>query len=630
MTANPGDGKSRNVGGLMLAAIGVVYGDIGTSPLYTLKECLVGSNPLPLERGNILGILSLIFWAITIIVSIKYVIVIMRADNKGEGGCQALLSLVARAAEEKSPRLGHAVVLLGIFAAALFYGDSIITPAISVLSAVEGLQIAAPNLEQWVVPLTIVILIILFAIQAHGTDLVGKMFGPVMLVWFGTLAVMGMKNIAHAPSVLAALSPHYGLVFLFTHGATGFLALGSVVLAVTGAEALYADMGHFGRLPIRLAWYLLVLPALVLCYFGQGALLITDPSAIENPFFRMATPAMALPLVILATLATVIASQAVISGAFSMSRQAIQLSFLPRMEIIHTSEQEMGQIYLPFVNWMLMVFVIILVLGFRTSSNLAAAYGVAVTGTMLISTLLAALVMRLLWNQRGRGTNILLGIFLVVDVAFFAANLMKIPEGGWFPLAMGLAAFTVLITWKHGRQRLLARLKADAFPVEDFLASLSDRVPRVPGTAVFLTGTSEGVPIALLHNMKHNKIIHERVVLLTVLVEESPFVSEERRLEHHLLAPNFHRLFLRYGFMESPNIPKALAQARTDQLGFFYEPMSLSYFVSRETLIPLPKEGLAGWRDQLFATLARMATSAMDFFHLPSNRVVELGSQIEI
>jgi len=630
MTALPGDAKPRNVAGLMLAAIGVVFGDIGTSPLYTLKECLDGSNPLPLERGNILGILSLIFWAITIIVSIKYVIVIMRADNRGEGGCLALLSLVARAAEEKSSRLGHAVVVLGIFAAALFYGDSIITPAISVLSAVEGLQIAAPHLEQWVVPLTICILIVLFAIQAHGTDVVGRMFGPVMLVWFGTLAVLGIRNISHAPSVLAALSPHYGLMFLFSHGATGFLALGSVVLAVTGAEALYADMGHFGRLPIRLAWYLLALPALVLNYFGQGALLIVDPAAIENPFFRMAPAHLALPLVVLATLATVIASQAVISGAFSMSRQAIQLGFLPRMEIIHTSEQEMGQIYLPFVNWLLMALVIVLVVGFRTSSNLAAAYGVAVTGTMLISTLLAALVMRLLWNRRGRGTNILLGIFLVVDTGFFAANLMKIPEGGWFPLAIGLAVFGVLITWKDGRRRLLARLRQDAFPVADFLASLSDRVPRVPGTAVFLTGTSEGVPIALLHNMKHNKIIHERVVLLTVLVEEMPFVSEDARLEHQLLAPNFHRLFLRYGFMESPNIPKALAHARSDQLGFFYEPMSVSYFVSRETLIPQTKTGLAGWRDQLFAALARMATSAMDFFHLPSNRVVELGSQIEI
>ena len=629
MTAQPGE-KSRNVPALMLAAIGVVYGDIGTSPLYTLKECLAGSNPLPLERGSILGILSLIFWAITIIVSIKYVIVIMRADNRGEGGCLALLSLVTRAAEEASPRLGSAVVVLGIFAASLFYGDSIITPAISVLSAVEGLQVAAPHLEQWVVPFTIVILIVLFVIQAHGTDTVGKVFGPVMVVWFICIAILGMKNIALAPSVLAALSPHYGLMFLFTHGATGFLALGAVVLAVTGAEALYADMGHFGRMPIRIAWYLLVLPALVLNYFGQGALLIHDPSAIENPFFRMAPSWAALPLVILATAATVIASQAVISGAFSMSRQAIQLGFLPRMEIIHTSEHEMGQIYLPFINWMLMVFVIVLVLGFKTSSNLAAAYGVAVTGTMLISTILAALVMRLLWNRRGRGTNIMLGVFLVVDLAFFAANLMKIPEGGWFPLAIGLLVFGVLTTWKQGRQRLLARLKADALPVKDFLASLSDRVPRVPGTAVFLTGMTEGVPIALLHNMKHNKIIHERVVLLTVLVEETPYVAEERRLETHLLAPNFHRVMLRYGFMESPNIPKALAHARSDQLGFFYEPMSVSYFVSRETLIPITKSGIEGFRDEVFAGLARTATSAMDFFHLPSNRVVELGSQIEI
>ncbi|MDO8605254.1 MAG: potassium transporter Kup [Phaeospirillum sp.] len=629
MTANPGHEKSRNVAGLMLAAIGVVFGDIGTSPLYAMKETFSGPHAVALDRGNILGVLSLIFWAITIIVSLKYVIIIMRADNRGEGGSLALLALVSHAAEGHK-RLPMLVSALGIFAAALFYGDSIITPAISVLSAVEGLQVAAPHLEQWVVPLTLMILFVLFAIQSHGTDLVGKMFGPVMLIWFGTLAVLGVKNIAHAPSVLAALSPHYAIMFVYHEGWHAFLALGSVVLAVTGAEALYTDMGHFGRLPIRLAWYLLVLPALVLCYFGQGALLIHDPSAIASPFFKLAPAHLALPLVVLATMATVIASQAVISGAFSVTRQAIQLGFLPRMEIIHTSKDEMGQIYLPFVNWLLMILVMVLVVGFKTSSNLAAAYGVAVTGTMVIDALLVGTVMLLIWKWNPRRVKIFIGGFLVVDLAFFLANSIKIPDGGWFPLVIGGILFTVLTTWKHGRQRLLARQRKDAFPVEDFLASLSDRVPRVPGTAVFLTGTSEGVPIALMHNMKHNKIIHERVVLLTVQVEEVPFVPEENRLENRLLAPGFHRVFLRYGFMESPNIPKALAHARTDQLGFFYEPMSVSYFVSRETLIPLPKEGLAGWRDQLFATLARMATSAMDFFHLPSNRVVELGSQIEI
>lgn len=629
MTAHGGDGKSRNVAGLMLAAVGVVFGDIGTSPLYAMKETFGGHHALTLDRGNILGVLSLVFWAITIIVSFKYVVIIMRADNKGEGGSLALLALVSGAAEGNR-RLALMVSALGIFAAALFYGDSIITPAISVLSAVEGLQVAAPHLEQWVVPLTLGILFVLFAIQSHGTDLVGKMFGPVMLCWFLTLAVLGIRNLGHAPSVLAALSPHYAVAFLFNEGHHAFLALGTVVLAVTGAEALYTDMGHFGRLPIRLAWYILVLPSLVLNYFGQGALLIAHPELVTNPFFNMVPPSLGLPLVILATLATVIASQAVISGAFSVTRQAIQLGFLPRMEIIHTSEEEMGQIYLPFVNWMLMAMVMVLVVGFKTSSNLAAAYGVAVTGTMVIDALLIGTVMLLIWKWNPRKVKIMVGGFLVVDLAFFFANSIKIPDGGWFPLIIGGLLFTVLTTWKDGRRRLLARLKADALPVEDFLASLSDRVPRVPGTAVFLTGTSEGVPIALLHNMKHNKIVHERVVLLTVLVEEVPYVPEERRLENRLLAPNFHRLFLRYGFMESPNVPKALAHARTDQLGFFYEPMSVSYFVSRETLVPTEKKGFEGLRETLFGTLSRMATSAMDFFHLPSNRVVELGSQIEL
>jgi KUP system potassium uptake protein len=430
--------------------------------------------------------------------------------------------------------------------------------------------------------------------------------------------------------VLAALSPHHAVMFLIREDWHAFLALGSVVLAVTGAEALYTDMGHFGRLPIRLAWYLLVLPALILNYFGQGALLITDPSALANPFFRLAPAWAAVPLVILATFATVIASQAVISGAFSVTRQAIQLGLLPRMTIIHTSKEEIGQIYLPFVNWMLMLAVGGLVLGFGTSSNLAAAYGVAVTGTMMIDSLLVAILMLLIWKWSPRKVGLVVGGFLVVDLAFFLANATKIPYGGWFPLAVGLAVFTVLTTWKHGRRVLMARLKSDALPVKDFLAGLSDRVPRVPGTAVFLTGTSEGVPIALLHNLKHNRILHERVILLTVLVEETPFVSAENRIEAKPLAAGLHRLIVRYGFMESPNIPKALAQARSDQLGFFYEPMSVSYFVSRETVIPRRRPGFDGLRAQLFATLARTATSATDFFRLPSNRVVELGSQVEI
>jgi KUP system potassium uptake protein len=628
-TASPVGGHSRNVPGLMLAAIGIVFGDIGTSPLYTIHETFAGPHPLTLDRANVLGVLSLIFWAITVIVSIKYVIVVMRADNRGEGGSLALLSLVGRAAEGRKT-LQRLVGALGIFAAALFYGDSMITPAISVLSAVEGLEVASPHLGGFVVPLTLAILTALFFIQRHGTALVGVMFGPVMLVWFVTLAVLGIRNIAHAPSVLAALSPHHALMFLYREGWHAFLALGSVVLAVTGAEALYTDMGHFGRLPIRLAWYMLVLPALVLCYFGQGALLITTPEALESPFFLLAPAWAAMPLVVLATMATVIASQAVISGAFSVTRQAIQLGYLPRMTIIHTSEKEMGQIYLPFVNWMLMVFVMALVLGFKTSSNLAAAYGVAVTGTMVIDALLIGMVMLLIWKWRQRNVAIFVGFLLVVDLAFFFANATKIPYGGWFPLAVGLVVFLILTTWKRGRLLLLNRLKQEAMPVEDFLASLSPRVPRVPGTAVFLAGTSEGVPMALLHNLKHNKVVHERVVILTVIVEEVPFIAADSRLENRLIGPNFHRLVLRYGFMEDPNIPKALAQARSDQLGFFYEPMSVSYFLSRETLIPSSHPGMAIWREHMFAALARMATSAMDFFHLPSNRVVELGTQVEI
>ncbi|SEH37821.1 potassium transporter Kup [Magnetospirillum fulvum] len=629
MTATQAEGTSRNVPALMLAAIGVVFGDIGTSPLYAMKEIFSGPHALAMDRANILGILSLVFWSITMIVSVKYVIVIMRADNRGEGGSLALLALVSHAAEGNK-RLALLVSALGIFAAALFYGDSMITPAISVLSAVEGLGVAAPSLERWVVPLTLTVLAALFLIQRQGTTVVGRLFGPVMLGWFLVLAILGIRNIAHVPSVLAALSPHHALMFLVREDWHAFLALGSVVLAVTGAEALYTDMGHFGRLPIRLAWYLLVLPALVLNYFGQGALLLTDPSALANPFFRLAPAWATMPMVLLATGATVIASQAVISGAFSVTRQAIQLGYLPRMEIIHTSRDEIGQIYLPFINWMLMISVFALVLGFQNSSNLAAAYGVAVTGTMVIDSLLIGSVMLLIWKWTTRKTAIFVGGFLVVDLAFFLANATKIPYGGWFPLAVGLMVFTMLITWKRGRRQLMERLKAHAFPVVDFLASLSDRVPRVPGTAVFLTGMSEGVPIALLHNLKHNRIIHERVVLLTVLVEETPFIPEERRLENRLIAPNVHRLYLRYGFMESPNIPKALAQARSDQLGFFYEPMSVSYFVSRETVIPLKRPGFSGWREQLFATLSRTSTSAADFFHLPSDRVVELGSQVEI
>ena len=619
----------RNVFALMFGAIGVVFGDIGTSPLYAMKETFGGPHPLPLDQPHILGVLSLMFWSIILVVSLKYVVLIMRADNRGEGGSLALLALVSRATQGRAA-LGGIVVTLGIFAAALFYGDAVITPAVSILSAVEGLQVVAPALEDYVIPLTLVILVILFAMQRHGTDAVGKVFGPVMVIWFVTLGYYGIHNIAAAPVVLKGLSPHYAVLFLWNDGFTGFLALGSVVLAVTGAEALYADMGHFGRLPIRLAWYLIALPALVVQYFGQGALLLTHPEAIDSPFFHMAPAWAGMPLLVLATMATIIASQAVISGAFSVTRQAMQLGYLPRMTIIQTSAHEIGQIYIPILNWVLMITVMGLVFGFRSSSNLASAYGIAVTGTMLITTAMAGLVMVLHWGwARGR-VIALMGTFGALEMSFFLANSTKIPHGGWFPLAVGIVIFVLLTTWKKGRSLLAARLATEALPVEDFVSALSDRVVRVPGTAIFLTGTREGVPLALLHNMKHNKVLHERVILMTVAMEEVPMVGAENRIESKILSHGIQRLILRFGFMEDLNIPKTLAHARSDQLGFFYEPMSISYFLSRETIIPSATPGMAPWREELFAWMARTATNAMDFFHLPSNRVVELGAQVEI
>ncbi len=619
----------NSMAALTVAAIGVVFGDIGTSPLYAMKETFAGPHPLPIDDLHVLGVLSLIFWGITIVVSLKYVIVMMRADNRGEGGTLALLALLNHVVAGNR-RLVGLVGALGIFAAALFYGDSMITPAISVLSAVEGINVVAPQLEYFVVPLTILILLGLFLIQKRGTAAVGVLFGPVMVLWFVTLGVLGARNIIMNPHVLYALSPHHAVNFFIAEGFTAFLALGSVVLAVTGAEALYADMGHFGRWPIRVAWYALVLPALLLNYFGQGALILLHPEAIENPFIKLAPAWAGYPMVGLATFATVIASQAVISGAFSVTRQAIQLGYLPRMTIIHTSEREIGQIYLPFLNWTLAGFVIALVLGFRSSSNLASAYGVAVTGTMLIDTVLIGLVMTLIWGWKGRRTGILIAIFALVDAAFFLANATKIPYGGWFPLAIGIAIYLLLTTWKRGRGLLLARIRADAMPVDTFLGALSERVIRVPGTAIFLSGAADGVPAALLHNMKHNKVVHERVILLTVRIEDRPFVPQEERIEAIDLGQGFRRLKLRYGFMQDPNIPRALANAKMDQLGFFYEPMTISYFLGRETIIASPKPGMAIWRESLFAWMARSATTAMVFFHLPVNRVVELGEQIEI
>ncbi len=621
-------GRRSSFAALLAGCVGVVFGDIGTSPLYALKETFAGHHPLPLDAPHVLGVLSLVFWSILLVVSLKYVILMMRADNRGEGGSLSLLALVTHAAAGR-PRLLAVLATLGIFAAALFYGDAMITPAISVLSAMEGLEVAAPDLGPFVLPLTLGVLVVLFAVQRHGTALMGRLFGPVMILWFLVLAILGIKNIHHAPWVLAALSPHHAVLFFWDNGLAAFLALGSVVLAVTGAEALYADMGHFGRWPIRLAWYFLVLPSLVLNYFGQGALILAHPEAIASPFFHMASEWARLPLVILATLATVIASQAVITGSFSLTRQAVQLGLLPRLRILHTSDTEIGQIYIPFVNWGLGLCVMLLVVGFQSSSNLAAAYGIAVTGTMLISTLMLGFVGLLLWRWSRRKTAILTGLFLAADLAYFSATATKIPDGGWFPLAVGVVVFLLLTTWQLGRQLLLATVRREVMSLPDFLVALSDDIPRVEGTAVFLTA-AEGVPLAMLHNLKHNKVLHRRVVLLTARVADCPQVPQAERIEAQLLAPGIHRVILHFGFMEDPNIPRALANASSEQLGFFYEPMSVSYFLTRETLLLGSEGDLPAWRKRLFAWMNRSAAGAMEFFHLPSNRVVELGSQIKI
>ncbi len=610
---------------LTVAAIGVVFGDIGTSPLYALKEIFNGHHPIPVTPDNILGVLSLVFWAIMIMVTIKYVLIIMRADNRGEGGSLALLSLVIENAKG-NPRLTWVISLLGIFAAALFYGDSMITPAISVLSAVEGLEIITPDLKPYVVPITLVILTGLFFIQKHGTGAVGMLFGPVMVCWFAILGVLGAIEIAQYPSVLAALSPLYAIDFVVAHPRLSFLALGSVILAVTGGEALYTDMGHFGRPPIRLAWFGFVMPALVLNYFGQGALLLNEPTAIESPFFHLGPSWALIPMVVLATLATVIASQAVISGAFSVARQAVQMGLLPRMQIIHTSGREEGQIYVPFTNWTLYLAVVALVVGFQNSSNLAAAYGIAVTTTMLIDTVLVAFVMVLLWRWNLMLVALVVGSLLVVDIAFFSANIIKIPEGGWFPIAMALVSFTVLTTWRRGRRLLLDEMARQTFPLVDFLATIGD-VYRIHGTSIFMTSAKEGVPSALLHNLKHNQVLHERVVLLTVQTANTPFVNDLDRIYLHRLDEGFIRVIVRYGFMEDPDVPAALEQCA--RFGETFDMMETTFYVARETVIPrIPGRDIAPWRARLFALMSKNATSATDFFKIPTNRVVELGTQL--
>ncbi len=610
---------------ITVAAIGVVFGDIGTSPLYALKEIFNGHHPIPVTPENILGVLSLVFWAIIVLVTIKYVAIIMRADNRGEGGSLALLALVTERA--KNPRLSWIITLLGIFAAALFYGDSMITPAISVLSAVEGMEIITPTLTPYVIPITLGILTGLFFIQKRGTGAVGIFFGPVMVAWFGILAVLGLNQIASNPAVLLALNPLYAIVFIGTQPVLAFLALGSVVLAVTGGEALYTDMGHFGRFPIRIAWFGFVMPALVLNYFGQGALLLVEPQAIASPFYHLAPDWALIPMVVLATAATVIASQAVISGAFSVARQSIQMGLLPRMQIIHTSGMEEGQIYVPFTNWSLFLAVVALVLGFKNSSNLAAAYGIAVTGTMLIDTILVAFVMVLMWKWNKLVVAIVAGSLLLVDIAFFGANVIKIPEGGWFPLAMGLVSFTVLTTWRRGRRMVSEEMAKQSIPMSDFLQSIDD-VHRIYGTAIFMTSAKDGVPPALLHNLKHNQVLHERVVLVTVQTTDTPTVNDMERIYLHRMQKGFMRLIIRYGFMESPDIPGALELCKGH--GERFDMMETTFYLSRETIVPSMARGMSPIRARLFAVMSKNATSASDFFHIPTNRVVELGTQLVI
>ncbi|MBW4329544.1 potassium transporter Kup [Stakelama sp. CBK3Z-3] len=612
---------------LAIAAIGVVFGDIGTSPLYAFRETFAGHHELTLDTAHIMGVISLMFWSMMIVVTLKYVTIIMRADNKGEGGSLALLALVSGRTKEK--RWSRGIVLLGVFATALFYGDSMITPAVSVLGAIEGLAVAAPAFGDLVLPIAVVILVFLFSIQRGGTSRVGAFFGPIMMCYFLIIAVLGIISIVQTPQVLWALLPYHAVEFFLISPMQAFFALGSVVLAVTGAEALYADMGHFGRNPIRVSWLWFVLPALMCNYMGQGGLLIRDGVlALESPFYLLAPESLRLPLVLVATAAAIIASQAVISGAFSVTQQAIQLGFIPRLRIDHTSAATAGQIYIPIINWLLMTMVILLVLFFQTSSNLTSAYGIAVTGAMLIDTCLLTVLLFWLWNWKKRYALPLLTIFFIVDIAYFAANTTKIPDGGWFPLLVGFIVFTMLTTWAKGRKLMIERMREAAMPIKVFIQSAANSASRVPGTAVFMTSTPEGVPHALLHNLKHNKVLHERVVLLTVKIMDQPFVVDAERVRSEDLGQGFHRMVIRYGFMQDADVPAALKQVHT--CGEEFKMMDTSFFLARQTLLPAERPGMMIWREKIFSWMLRNAESAMEFFRLPTNRVVELGSQVEI
>ncbi len=617
----------RRLAALSAGAIGVVFGDIGTSPLYAMHECFSEENGLTVDPADVFGIASLVLWSLILIVTVKYVLFVMRADNRGEGGILALLALVTKAAG-KSQRMS-AALMLGLFGSALFFGDGIITPAISVLSAVEGLDVATPALHDVIVPVTLFVLVGLFAIQRRGTARIGALFAPVMGVWFVAIALLGIRQIFFQPQILAAIDPRYCVWFLEQHGWQSFVVLGSVVLCVTGGEALYADMGHFGKKPIQWAWFSLVFPSLVLNYFGQAALMLNQPAAAANPFYLMVPSWGLLPMVVLATAATVIASQAVISGVFSLTRQAIQLGLSPRMEIRHTSDEEEGQIYVPSANTALLIGVAALVIAFKSSSNLAAAYGIAVTGTMSATTVLALIVARRMWGWRLWQCLLLGGLFLTVDCSFLGANLLKIPSGGWFPLVVGLSIFILMSTWKRGRQTLARRLSEEALPLDMFVARQKEKPMRkVEGTAVYMTGDPEKVPTALLHNLKHNKILHERVVFLTVLTEPVPRVPGNDRVQVEGLADGFYRVMVRYGFSQNADIPRALRLCKA--LGLEFDLMQTSFFLGHEKLVPSVKSQMTQWRGKLFVAMSRNALSATDFFKIPPNRVVELGTQVQL
>lgn len=629
-SGSPSHGHGRvGLAGLIVGAIGVVFGDIGTSPLYTIREAFSPHYGLTAQHDTVLGLLSMIFWALTIVVTLKYVTIIMRADNDGEGGIMALMALAQRCFPRDS-RTAYVVGILGIFGASLFFGDGVITPAISVLSAVEGLEVISPGLHPWIVPITLAVLVALFATQRYGTARVGKVFGPITVLWFATLAVLGVMNILHEPEVLHAINPYWAAHFFVDHTWGGIFILGAVVLAVTGGEAIYTDMGHFGARPVRYAWYFFVLPSLMLNYLGQGALVLEDPAAIRNPFYVGVPEWARWPMLVLATMATVIASQAVITGGYSVARQAMQLGYIPRMRIRHTSSDTIGQIYIPAINWTMMVIVIALVLSFGTSSALAAAYGISVSATMLIDTLLLAIVARALWPNWRRWVLPLCGLFLVIDIAFVIANGAKVLQGAWFPVVLGIVLFTLLRTWRRGREILRDEIQKEGIRLDAFIPGLMLAPPvRVEGTAVFMTSDKGVVPHALLHNLKHNKVLHERNVFLTVETLTVPYAAKDRRLKMEPIADEFHRVTVRFGFMETPDVPLALMRS-CDQGGIAFDPMQTTYFVSRETIVAGAHRGMPVWRDKLFALMHRNAAPANQFFRIPGNRLVELGAQVEI